>query len=157
MMDALAALAFVREHGVVLVSAQGKVPTLTHAIVGEDIRGSWWGHAQGKHIFAVLGAVSEDPDVLVCRLVDNKITLVHRRLWPALAACASMFDPARLARVVQEHSARGHHENIETPFPDWLPAGVMEEARSLDPAAALAALGSTLVTKPGKRTSREKC
>jgi hypothetical protein len=33
-MDARAALAFVREHGVALVSARGPVPTLTHAIAG---------------------------------------------------------------------------------------------------------------------------
>ena len=97
----------------------------------------------------MLNAVNEDPDILACRLVANKITLVHRRLWPALAACAAAFDPACLARVVQAHSARGHHENIETPFPDWLPAGVMEEANGLDRDAALAALGSTFVTKPG--------
>jgi hypothetical protein len=154
MMDAQAALAFVREHGVVLASARGPVPTLTHAIAGEAIKGSWWGHPQGKHIFAVLGAVSDHPDILVCRLVDHKITLVHRRLWPALAAGASAFDPACLARVVQAHSARGHHENIETPFPDWLPPGVMEEANGLDRDAALAALGSTFVTKPGQRTVR---
>ena len=156
-MDAQAALDFVREHGVVLTSARGPVPTLTHAIAGEAIKGSWWGHPQGKHIFAVMNAVNDDADILVCRLVDHKITLVHRRLWPALAAGASAFDPACLARVVQAHGARGHHENIETPFPDWLPAGVMEEANRLDRDAALAALGSTFVTKPGQRTPREKC
>ena len=154
MMDAQAALAFVREHGVVLASARGPVPTLTHAIAGEAIKGSWWGHPQGKHIFAVLGAVSEDPDILVCRLVAHKITLVHRRLWPVLAACASAFDPACLARVVQAHSKRGHHENIETPFPAWLPPGVMEEANRLDRDAALAALVPPFVTKPGQRNPR---
>lgn len=153
-MDAQAARAFVREHGVVLASARGPVPTLTHAIAGEAIKGSWWGHPQGKHIFAVLGAVSEDPDILVCRLVDKKITLVHRRLWPALAASAAAFDPACLARVAQAHSARGHHENLITPFPDWLPADVMEEANRLDRDAALAALGAGFVTKPGQRTLR---
>jgi hypothetical protein len=154
-MDAAAALAFVREHGVVLASARGPVPTLTHAIAGEPIRGSWWGHPQGKRIFAVLEAVSGDPDILVCRLVDKKITLVHRRLWPALAAAAPAFDAALLARVRQEHSARGHHENIESPFPDWLPAAVSEEAKTLDPDAALAALGPSFVTNRGKRNPRE--
>ena len=154
-MTADEALAFVRTHGVVLASARGPVPTLTHAIAGEAIRGSWWSHPQGKHLFAVLSAVSADPDILVCRLVDHKITLVHRRLWPALAAAAPAFAPSRLARVTQEHSARGHHENSETPFPDWLPAGVLDEARSLDPQAALAALGPTFVTNPGQRSVRE--
>ena len=156
-MDAHDALAFVREHGVVLASARGPVPTLTHAIAGEVIRGSWWGHAQGKHIFALLETVSGEPDILVCRLVEDKITLVHRRLWPALAASAGAFDPARLARVTQVHSARGHHENIETPFPDWLPAAVKDEASRLARDAALAALGPALVTNPGQRIAREKC
>ena len=154
-MDAAAALALVREHGVVLASARGPVPTLTHAIAGEDIRGSWWSHPQGKRIFALLEAVSHDTDVLVCRLVDNKITLVHRRLWPALAAAASAFDAERLAQVKQAHSARGHHENMVTPFPGWLPAQVLNEAQSLDRNAALAALGPTFVTNPGQRSTRE--
>ena len=60
-MEVHAALAFVREHGVVLVSARGPVPTLTEHIAGEPIRGSWWGHPEGKRIFAVLQAVSERP------------------------------------------------------------------------------------------------
>jgi hypothetical protein len=154
-MDAQAALAFVREHGLVLASARGPVPTLTHAIAGEAIKGSWWSHPQGKRIFALLEAVNADPDILVCRLVDGKITLVHRRLWPALAAAASAFDAGRLARVKQEHSARGHHENIDTPFPDWLPAAVMEEASAIGLDAALAALGPTFVTKPRTRNPRE--
>jgi hypothetical protein len=156
-MDAQEALAFVRAHVVVLASARGPVPTLTHAIAGEAIRGSWWSHPQGKHIFAVLGAVSAAPDILVCRLVQDKITLVHRRLWPALAAAAPAFDAARLARVTQVHSARGHHENIDTPFPGWLPDGVMEEAAALDRDAALAALGPSFVTNPEKRNPSEQC
>jgi hypothetical protein len=155
-MDAQAALDFVREHGVVLASARGAVPTLTYAIAGEAIGGSWWGHPQGKRIFAVLQALSSDPDILVCRLVDNKITLVHCRLWPALLAAAPLLDAARLARVSQEHTERGH-QNAEQPFPGWLPPGVADAARLIDPAAALAALGPTFVTHPKPRKGREKC
>lgn len=145
-MDAQAALAFVREHGVVLVSARGPVPTLTHAIAGEAIGGSWWSHPRGKHIFAVLSQVSDAPEVLVCRLVDGKLTLVHRRLWPALAAASSAFAPARLARVTQVHSASGRHVNHETPFPDWLAPDAALEAGALGLAAALQALGAPFVT-----------
>jgi hypothetical protein len=145
-MDARAALAFVREHGVVLVSARGPVPTLTHAIAGEAIRGSWWGHPQGKRIFAVLSEVSGAPEVLVCRLVDDKLTLVHRRLWPALAAAAAAFAPSRLARVTQVHTASGRHQNHETPFPGWLPADAAVEASALALADALRALGAPFVT-----------
>jgi hypothetical protein len=140
MMDRDQALDFVREHGVVLVSAAGPAAKLTEAIAGEPIKGSWWGHPQGKQIFPVLEAVCEHADVLVCRLVDGKLTLVHRRLWPALAAAAAAgyFPPERLAQVTQQHTAGGRHRNVETAFPDWLPADVGNE---MDPAAALAALG----------------
>jgi hypothetical protein len=154
-MDATTALDFVRTHGVVLVSAKGPVPTLTDAIAGEPIKGSWWGHPQGKRIFALLQQVSEHEDVLVCRLVDDKLTLVHRRLWPALAAAAPCIAPSRLCRVTQEHTASGRHVNRETPFPDWLPPDAAREAGLLGVDAALAALGPSFVTKPVKPKARE--
>ena len=140
-MDAAQALEFVREHGVVLVSASGPAPKLTEAIAGETIKGSWWGHPKGKQIYAVLEAVSDDADVLVCRLLDDKLTLVHRRLWPALAAAAGHFPPSRLCQVTQVHTAGGRHRNVETAFADWLPADVAAAAKDIAPASALAALG----------------
>ncbi|MDB5906167.1 MAG: hypothetical protein JWP34_281 [Massilia sp.] len=141
-MDAGQALDFVRAHGVVLVSAAGPVPTLTAAIAGEKIMGSWWGHPKGKQIFAVLEQVTSHADVLVCRLVGGKLTLVHHRLWPALAAASAHFAPERLCQVTQEHTAGGRHRNIETAFADWLPANAALAASGIDPAAALAALGT---------------
>ena len=139
-MDCAQALEFVRAHGVVLVSASGPAPKLTEAIAGEKIKGSWWGHPKGKHIFQVLEAVTGDPDVLVCRLVDGKLTLVHRRLWPALAAAASRLPASRLCQVTQVHTAGGRHRNIETAVEDWLPADVGEAARAMRIDDALAAL-----------------
>jgi hypothetical protein len=141
MMDAEGALEFVRAHGVVLVSAKGPAPTLTHAIAGEPIKGSWWGHPQGKHIFALLRQVCDHEDILVCRLVGDKITLVHRRLWPALAAAAPCIAPSRLCRVTQEHTSSGRHVNRETPFPAWLPPDAAREAQAMTLEAALEALG----------------
>ena len=43
-MTAAEALAFVKQRGVVLVSAKGPVPSLTEGNAGEPINGSWWGH-----------------------------------------------------------------------------------------------------------------
>jgi hypothetical protein len=154
-MDTQDALAFVREHGVVLVSAKGPVPTLTWAIAGETIKGSWWGHREGKRIFTLLEQVCEHPDVLVCRLVEDKLTLVHRRLWPALAAAAPDIPPSRLCRVRQEHTAQGRHVNHETPFPDWLPLDATREARALTREAARAALGKAFVTQGVSRKQRD--
>jgi len=140
-MNAQQALAFVEQHGVVLASARGKVPTLTEAIAGAPIKGSWWGHKDGKHIFAVLSAVQEDNDILVCRLMAGKVTLVHRRLWPAVAAVAGELPANALARVRQVHSATGKHVNEEIPFPQWLPPDAAAAATGLDPDRARAALG----------------
>jgi hypothetical protein len=140
-MNAQQALAFVELHGVVLASARGKAPTLTEAIAGAPIKGSWWGHPQGRHIFAVLSAVQEHDDILVCRLLAGKLTLVHRRLWPAVAALAGALPPAATARVRQVHTAAGKHVNQEIPFPEWLPPDAAKAAAGLDPDGARAALG----------------
>src|SRR3954471_16655853 len=102
-------LRFVAQHGVVLASAKGPVPSLAEAIAGEPIRGSWWGHEKGAEIFRALGTVSDSPDVLCFRLVDGKITFVHRRLWAALFKLAPAFGPGMLAAIKQEHTETGAH------------------------------------------------
>jgi hypothetical protein len=140
-MTAAEALAFLEERGVVLVSAKGPVPRLTEVIAGEPIKGSLWGHPKSHQIFAILETVTESEDVLVCRLVKGKITLVHRRLWPALVRLAARFPREQIAKVRQQHTPSGRHVNTEVPFPRWVPAEVMKQASSLSEEEALAALG----------------
>ena len=62
-MNADTAMAFVRRHGMVLVSAKGPLPRLTEAIAGEPIKGSWWGHAKSHQIFAILQQLGDSPDI----------------------------------------------------------------------------------------------
>src|SRR5215831_15255745 len=95
-------VAFIEKHGVVLEGSRGPVPSLAEAIAGEPIRGSWWGHEKGNEIFRALGAASDSPDVLCFRLVDGKITFVHRRVWPALVRLASELKKAQLTAIRQE-------------------------------------------------------
>ena len=135
------ALAFVQHHGVVLASAKGTAPRLTEAIVGEPIKGSWWAHAHSHYIFSVLEAVTASEHILVCRLIDGKITLVHRRLWPALVRLAPRFAPAQLAQVRQEHTASGRHVNRIVAFPHWVPPAVVALAPTIDEQDAMAAFG----------------
>jgi hypothetical protein len=149
------ALAFVEQHGVVLAAGKGAVPSLAEAIAGGPVKGSWWAHPQSHRIFHVFQAVAESPEVLVCRLVDGKISYVHRRVWPALARLAARFPAERLARVRQEHTAAGHHQNRETAFPQWVPAAVLEQAARLDEEQALALLGDWART-PASKPSRRK-
>jgi hypothetical protein len=122
------ALEFVERHGIVLQAARGPLPNLAEEIAGGRIRGSWWSHEKGRDIYRLLEAVSESQDVLVCRLVDRKITYVHRRLWPALVKLASRFRKDQLAKVWNEHTASGRHRARKQVFPTWVPADVRSQA-----------------------------
>lgn len=141
-MNANEAISFIKEHGVILASAKGPVPRLTEAIADGPIKGSWWAHPKSRQIFAVLQAVADSEDVLVCRLVNGKITFIHRRLWPALVRVAKRFPSGRIAQVHEEHTDSGKHITREIPFPKWVPTGVIEDAKNMSEKEALAALGS---------------
>lgn len=139
------ALAFVKRHGVVCEAVRrGAIPSLADAIAGEPLKGTWWSHPKGKAIFALTRAVRDSPQVLVCRLVDDKISFVHERLWPALVRMADRFATKRLARVNEVHSASGKHVLEEIPFPQWVPAKSAAAAKRLSERQALADLAMLL-------------
>jgi hypothetical protein len=128
----------------VLQSAHGPVPNLAEYVAGEPILGSWWGHRAGHQIFAVLGDVLGSSDVVATRLINGKVTLIHRRLWPAVARVADRFPPARLAAVDEEHTATGAHRTKVTPFPDWVPSEDLVGAGTLTVDEALDQLPACL-------------
>ncbi|MFC3651236.1 hypothetical protein ACFONN_06760 [Dyella humi] len=148
------AMAFIREHGMVLAAARGSVPRMAEVIAGEPIKGSWWAHPKSHHIFSIFQQLAESPDILVCRFVDGKVTFVHRRLWPALVRLADRLEPGRIAQVHQEHTAKGYHETHDVPYPDWVPVDVLEEARRLSAEQALAMLGPAALSAGGKTARR---
>jgi len=78
------------EHGMLLLH-DARFPSATACIAGEVVRGSWWGHAQGKLIYQTLTQIGDE--VAWAKLVLGKETLVHRRLWPALVAVAASGEP----------------------------------------------------------------
>jgi hypothetical protein len=137
-------LAWLREQGVVLQSARGPLPNLAEHIAGESIPGSWWGHTSGHRIFAVLDDLLESGEVVATRLVEGKITLVHRRVWPALVRVADRFPAERLAAVDEVHTASGAHRTVEVAFPSWVPAEDRARAASLSVDQALAQLPNCL-------------
>jgi hypothetical protein len=136
------ALAFVERHGIVLQAARGPVPSLAEEIAGGPIRGSWWGHPRGKEIFQAAEAVCESADVLVCKLIEGKITYVHRRLWPALVKLAARLPRGGLAKVWNEHTTTGAHRSRQERFPDWVPADVKKKAAAMSVPEAEAQLSS---------------
>jgi len=136
------AIDFVQHHGVVLEAGRGAVPNLAHAIVGSPVRGSWWGHPKGQLIFRLTRAVRDSSDVLVCRLVDGKITYIHRRLWPALSRVSALFEKKRLAALHEEHTASGKHRIFTIPYPDCVPREARQIGQKLSQEEALHQLGN---------------
>jgi hypothetical protein len=146
-----AALDFVKRHGAVLESARGTIPSLAQEIAGEQIRGSWWGHPKGNQIYMLLNEVCDSPDIVRCRLVDGKITLVHRRLWPALVKMASAFDRERLSAVREEHTPTGAHRTTTVKFPDWVSADDRATAKRISTEEASEQLGILLTNRKAGR------
>ena len=128
---------WVRREGMVLQSARGPLPNLAEWIAGEPIRGSWWSHPASHEIFASIQQVRESPAVVATRLVNGKVTLIHRRLWPALVRAAATLPRDRLAAIHEEHTRSGAHKKTEKPFPHWVPKEVRTAAKALTVEAAL--------------------
>jgi hypothetical protein len=134
----------VAKHGVVLASAHGPVPTLTEAVAGEPIVGSWWAHPKGKAIFGALAELDDSEDVRCFKLIDHKVTFVHRRLWPALAclARAGALADGQVASIQQEHMPTGEHRTIVTPLAEWVDDATAQAAARMTVDAARKQLGA---------------
>ena len=132
-----------KKQGVVLASARGPVPSIAEAVAGEPIVGSWWAHPKGKAIFAALSEIDDSEDIRCFKLIDDKVTFVHRRAWPALVRLArdGVFVAESIASVQQEHLPTGEHRNVVTPFPDWVDDVTATIADAMTPEAARAQLG----------------
>lgn len=128
---------FIRTHGLVLESAKGPVGNLVAHIVGAPVSGNWWSHPQANAVYNALQEVRSSPDILTCRLVNGKVTLVHRRLWPALLNLSSRIDPSRLAAIAERHTPSGKHEVTRTPLAEWVGEDVRACASRLTTEEAL--------------------
>jgi hypothetical protein len=64
-----------------LVLSDSFLPSITRMVAGDGLRGSWWAHEEAHTIFAVSEMLEDHPDVLVMKLINGKVTFVHRELW----------------------------------------------------------------------------
>ncbi len=98
MKTAAQALAFVRKHRLVMLSAHvDALPCFADEVAGARIAGSWWGHPKGKLIYALAEGLEDSERVLSMKLLQGKTTFVDRALWPAVLAVV-LDDDWRKAR-----------------------------------------------------------
>src|SRR5687767_8209050 len=108
-MTGMEPMAVLVNHGMLLESARGPLPNVAELVAGEPIRGTWWGHGRSHGIFRALHLLADSPDVGRTRLVNGKVTLIHRRLGPALVRVAARLPRGRLAAIHEEHTSAGAH------------------------------------------------
>ena len=80
-------LAELRVRGILLQS-DPKLPSVASIVVGESIAGSWWSRPEANAVYWVLEGLEQQPDLIQAKLVNGKVTLIHRDLWPSLFAVA---------------------------------------------------------------------
>jgi hypothetical protein len=91
-----------RDHGLLMLQDKQLESAVAILGGGQTSSGSWWSHPKAHAIYAVLDELTERPDVLVTKLVAKKVTLVHRRLWPAFLAVATAREPWQVAGLTRE-------------------------------------------------------
>jgi hypothetical protein len=87
-------------------------PSIASLVTGEVLTGAWWSHERAHEMFKTVSELAVHPDVLACKLVDGKVTFVHRRLWPAVLAVACSSEPWQTAGLSAD--ARSLLDQLET-------------------------------------------
>jgi len=71
------------DSGILLLQDQ-KLPSIVGLFCDLKVSASWWSIPEAHDIFRCLESL--EPTAVATRLINRKVTYVHRRLWPAIAA-----------------------------------------------------------------------
>ena len=111
-----------------LLLTDASLPSVSSLIANTPVRGSWWSHENANEIFAVSEMLDDHPDVLIVKLISEKVTFVHRELW-------------------------GHIYSIGVAREDWQLKKLTPAAKQL--LKALGAKGCLQTNKLSKESARE--
>jgi hypothetical protein len=149
--DADAVVAAVAKGGLLFLS-DPKRPNAIEVLTGAFPRGSWWSHPQANAIYGILQTVEDHPDVLMAKLLGGKVTLIHRKLWPALLAVVTAREPWQVsdlsAVVAQGLAALDEAEAADREPP------ALSRTVSKDLEARLLAHAESVHTASGKHETR---
>lgn len=85
-----------------LLLSDSFLPSVTTIVTKKRIKGSWWSHPDSQTIFSVSEMLEDHPDVLVIKLISNKVTFVHRELWQRVYSIAVARDDWQLKGLSSE-------------------------------------------------------
>ena len=134
-----------------LLHADARLPSVSSIVAGEPVRGSWWGHPKSHEIFAVLEALGDSADATSVKLVNGKLTFVHRAIWPELCAVGScdedwqirglssgaraVLSTVRERRSVRTDELRGGHQSYAKSAPGELEQRLLVHSRQVHTAS----------------------
>ena len=64
-----------------LLMSDASLPNVSAIVAEKKVQGSWWSHQKAHDIFGVCERLDDHPDVLIVKLISEKVTFVHRELW----------------------------------------------------------------------------
>jgi hypothetical protein len=131
------ALRALEDNGLLLLSDHS-LPSVVGIIADEPLHSSWWGHPLGGVIYHVSTALEDQPDVLATKLINGKVTYVHRRLWPAVVAVGRAREPWQVTGLstaaqwlLAETDAEGEVQTNDLPRPTYI-TRLPQAARELE-------------------------
>jgi len=106
-----------------LLESDARLPSVAGLIAKEPVKGSWWTHARSHDIFKVLGHFADHSDVIFTKLISEKVTLVHRKLWPEIFAIGEAREVWQMKRLSRSASSLlemvDKHGSIRTDALHW--------------------------------------
>lgn len=87
-----------QKSGLLLLS-DSALPSVSGMVAGEKVRGSWWAHKDAQKIFAVSEMLEDHKDVLILKLISDKVTFVHRELWDRIYSIGVARDDWQLKNL----------------------------------------------------------
>jgi hypothetical protein len=92
MYDAAEAVAFIVERGVVMASGKSSLPTLTEAIVGHSIKGSWMADPEVQRVYDLWMEMDKSAAIASAPLVQGKQVYYRADLADAVRSIAGNVD-----------------------------------------------------------------
>lgn len=82
-----------------LLLSDSSLPNVSLLVADKKISGSWWSDEAAHKIFAVSEMLEDHPDVMIMKLVSNKVTFVHRELWGPIYAIGVSREDWQLSKL----------------------------------------------------------
>ena len=82
-----------------LLLSDSSLPNVATLVAGEKVSGSWWSHKAAQRIFVISETLEDHADVLLLKLVSNKVTFVHRELWGSVYSIGVAREDWQLSKL----------------------------------------------------------